>query len=197
MGIAKIAVDLRARTFEIEVSEEHVQDILGRIEALLEAHSSSPDDRISDEPAGHIPPGQEGSSAVTDSGAAPTKPARTRGKSGRLTNWKMVELGLGQDQIEGLREFFRQRSPTTQNDIVAVIGVKLKEYLAKDRLTGDEINSALKLVEQPTPKNLRAVFGNMKGEGIGDADGSTLIVNTYTEDYVKFRMKKVTAKNAK
>ncbi len=73
---------------------------------------------------------------------------------------------------------------------VAVLSVKLSEFLNKKVFTADEIHSALKIVETPTPKNLTAVFGNMKRDGLGDYKGTEFVVNHYTEDFVKFNLPK-------
>lgn len=80
--------------------------------------------------------------------------------------------------------------PRGQNAQVAVLGVKLKEYTKKSEFSCDDIHSAFKIVNRPTPKNLSAVFGNMKRDGKAGYSGHKLVVNSYTEDYVSFHMDK-------
>lgn len=186
MSLAKVSADLKARTFAIEVSEELLDSVLGKIETLFATQPDAP----------AIVEGDAMSQALPEGGDAPAaphlaKPARTRSRSGsKLTNWKLVDLNLSTEQIADLRSFFEAKGPVTQNDMVAVVAVKLKEHLKRDQFVGDEIHSALKLVGRPTPKDLRAVFKNMKQDGIADADGTTLYANSYLDDYVHYRMKK-------
>jgi hypothetical protein len=66
--------------------------------------------------------------------------------------------------------------------------VKLKEFMQKSSFSGDEIHSAFKVVNLPTPKNLIAVFGNMKRDGRANYVDNQVVINSHTEDYVNYTM---------
>lgn len=99
-----------------------------------------------------------------------------------------MDLGLDEAQRSTLRRFFADKTPRGQNEEIAVLAAKLSELTGQKTFNGDQIHSALKIVDRPTPKNMTAVFGNMKRGGLGDYKGVDFIVNHYTEDYVKFKL---------
>lgn len=195
MGTSKIAVDLRARTFEIEVPDDRVDDILSRLEGLFKLPNPV-DEPDAPKAFPHTPAGEGGplhEDAITgeNDGAQTTKRRRGNGKSpSKVRSYQLVELNLAADQRAQIRQFFSEKGPTGQNEQVAVLAVKLKEFLQKSDFSADEIHSAFKIVDLPTPKNMMAVFGNMKRDGRGNYSDNKLIVNSHTEDYVNYHMKK-------
>ena len=87
-----------------------------------------------------------------------------------------------------MQNFFNEKDPRGQNDQVAVLAVKLKEFTGRQDLSVDDIHSAFKVVNKPTPRNLTAVLGNMKRDGKGGYADNKLVVNSFTEDHVAFHM---------
>lgn len=199
MGTSKIAVDLRARTFEIEVPDERVDDILSRLEGLFKLPNPTGEVTSSDS-SPHQSAGDENSSPAeeTDGESDGTQPAKRRRGNGKgvakVRSYQLVELNLTSDQRSQIREFFSQKAPAGQNEQVAVLAVKLKEFLQKNNFSAGEIHSAFKIVDLPTPKNMMAVFGNMKRDGRGNYSDNKFIVNSHTEDYVNYHMQKKTNK---
>ncbi len=130
---------------------------------------------------------------------APSDKKRKRGTGGggKTKTYQLVELGLAPQQRQAVQEFFAEKAPIQQNDQVAVLGVKLKELLKRDTFTMDEIHSAFKVVNKPTPRNLLAVFGNMKRDGKAGYSDNRVIINSYTDDHVQFHMKKDEGKKGK
>ena len=101
-----------------------------------------------------------------------------------------MHLGINPQQRDELRAYFSEKAPKTQNEQVAVLGVKVKEYVNKEVFNIDEMHSAFKIVNKPTPKNLSSVFGNMKRDGKADYQDNTIIINSFTEDFVNFHMQR-------
>lgn len=192
MSVSKICVDLRQRTFTIEVPDERVEAVLARVEALFKTEPMMSDtavsndqgvgDRVNDIEVLNRSAGSEGKSKNENQ-------VRKRGKgTSKVKSWELVDLPLNSEQRQHLRDFFQKKNPAGQNDQVATIGVKLKEFMQKSNFTGDEIHSAFKVVNLPTPKNLVAVFGNMKRDGRANYVDNQVVINSHTEDYVNYTM---------
>lgn len=183
MTTSKVTVDLKARTFSVEVPDEKLDGILDRLTALFAVVPRE------NEPGADL--GVEGDAGVVE--VAKSK-RRAKVGGGKPKTWSIIDLGLDEDQRNSLRQFYAAKSPKGQGEEVAVLTVKLSEISGKKSFTGDEVHSALKIVDRPTPKNLSAVFGNMKRDAIGDYKGFDFIVNHLTEDFVKFKLPKVAGK---
>lgn len=193
MANSKISVDLISRSFEIEVPEQQVQSTLEYIEKLLklpverttithggaDVRGATPDRESAPEATA-----KQGPSDSDDT--KPTKKKRTTGSKPK--SYHIVDLGLAPEQREDIRNFFNEKAPKTQNEQVAVLGLKMKEHKGKESFTTDEIHSAFKIVNKPTPRNLEAVFGNMKRDGKGDYEDSSIVINSLTDDFVNFYM---------
>lgn len=192
MSTSKICVDLRQRTFTIEVPDERVEAVLARVEALFKTEPTTTDMSLkNDQSAGDQSPDAEGPNGSTNTDIkskvdAPTK-KRSKGTA-KVKSWQLVDLPLTTEQRQAFRDFYKEKNPTGQNDQVATIGVKLKEFMVKSSFSGDEIHSGFKIVNLPTPKNLIAVFGNMKRDGRANYVDNQVVINSHTEDYVNFTM---------
>lgn len=201
VGTSKISVDLIERTFNIEVPDENIGDVLEKLAQLFEKLSppgTSQGPNVRKEPHPNEAPNDADSTgeAVENSEEKP-KRKRSAGKGPtKVKPYQLIDLGLTKDQRIEIQEFFQSKDPKGQNDQVAVLAVKLKEFLGKSEYSVDEIHSAFKVVNKPTPKNLIAVFGNMKRDGRGGYSDNKLEVNSFTEDHVAFHMN-VAAKEKK
>lgn len=184
MSTSKVVVDLTARTFSVEVPDDKLDAVLDRLEEMFaNGNVRGPSvDRSADESQQDT---DEAASAPSSKGGK--KRARTGG-AGKVKSWSIVDLGLDEAQRSTLRRFFADKAPRGQNEEIAVLAAKLSELTGQRTFNGDQIHSALKIVDRPTPKNMTAVFGNMKRGGLGDYKGLDFIVNHYTEDYVKFKL---------
>jgi hypothetical protein len=195
MGTSKISVNLQTRSFDIEVPDERVDEVLARLEALLQLSlvpESSPALQNPDE-EGETPSGEASQThgEGAPSGGERPETSRRRGKaSASAQSYEIVELGLTPEQRQDLRTFYADKAADGQNERVAVLGYKLKEYLKKAEFSANDIHSAFKVVDEPTPKNLRAVFGNMKRDGRAGYSGNKIVINSHTEDYVAYHMGK-------
>lgn len=186
--IIKISMDIRSGTFSIEAAPDHFKETMEQVEHFLEKFRSlvGTAEEPAQTPPAAAPAKHEMSGAAKD---APTTKRKKRGtglsKTGKL---EQVDLGLSSPQREELRTFYSSKAPKTQNDKVAVLAFKLKELTGKTEFDANEIHTALKIVSQPTPANLVAVFNNMKSAGMGGYSERKTVVNHLMEDYVSFRM---------
>ena len=194
MGTSKIAVDLNHRTFEIEVPDENVGDVLQQMSNLFAQNPALPNG-VKAQPhsneAGLSDDGEQAESETADNSAAADKIRRKKGSARgpvKIRSYQLVDLGLTQEQRLEMQSFFNEKGPQGQNDQVAVLAVKVKEFTGRQDLSVDDIHSAFKVVNRPTPRNLTAVLGNMKRDGKGGYAENKLIVNSFTEDYVAFHM---------
>ena len=184
--------DLREGRFHVEGSESSVMSVVERLEGLLAkfwnpsvadqaVRGGAPASTNGGGPAGsteEVPQKNE----ETGSGRAAPRPRRV--STGRGASYNFVELDLGEPQREELRQFFAEKAPSGQNEAVAVLTVKAAELLNKKTFTVDEVFSLTRLVDIKSPKDLRAVFKNMRSAGLGRADGAEFTVNYLTEDFV-------------
>lgn len=192
MGTSKVSVDINQRSFEIEVPDEnvgHVLELLGHLFDRLQPVASAP--RPSSLEQAFNPDRTEEVEEIRSEDS--TKPKRKKvGNKGaaKVRPPELIELGLSPEQRQEMQTFFAAKAPKGQNDQVAVLGVKLKEFTQRSEFTVDEIHSAFKVVARPTPKNLTAVFGNMKRDGRAGYSDYKILINSYTEDFVNFHMSK-------
>lgn len=185
MAVSKVSVDLQNRTFEIEVDGTELGKVIEILSDLFEKHSSP----VS--PARTPPPETErpASDPLQESGEGKPKRRKngTKGPS-KVRTYKTVELGLDAASREDIKAFFADKSPKGQSNEVAVLVVKLQEKMGKSNFSLDEVHSAFRIVNRPTPKNLVAVFGNMKRDGIAGYENYEVHVNSFTEDHVNHHM---------
>lgn len=191
MTTTKITVDLRQRSFTIEVPESQLENVLDRIASLFRQESEFGELDIEDQNGN----GETASDASTASDRIDREidtiklDTKKKKSNPRAKSWDVIDLNLNPEQRNSIREFFELKNPKSQNDSIAVLIFKIKEISGKSSFNGNEVHSALKIVGRPTPKNLYAVFANMKKAGIASHSDNNLICNSLTEDYVNFHMK--------
>lgn len=191
MDSSRVSVDLRTRTFEIEVPHDQVTVILDRLESFF-AMPMPADEPAEDSRNASGPEDERSTDDVAGEQADADKlePAKKRSKSpAKPRSYDHVDLGLSSEQRDKFRDDFAARAPVQQSDIVAVIGFQLKPLMGKGEFTPNEIYSAIKIINKPTPKNLLAVFGNMKRDGIADYTNGKVVINSLTDDHVNHHMK--------
>lgn len=191
MGISRVSVDINQRSFDIEVPDENVGHVLELLGHLFE---KLPPTVTAAAPRTATPSRTDLEEEVEETTAEEVaKPKRKRGSGkgqSRVRPPELIDLGLSTEQRREMQAFFAAQAPKGQNDQVAVLGVKLKEFTQRSEFSVDDIHSAFKVVAKPTPKNLIAVFGNMKRDGKAGYSDNKLIVNAFTEDHVSFHMNK-------
>lgn len=185
VSTSKVVVDLTARTFSVEVPDDKLDAVLDRLEEMF-SNGRVPGPTI-DRAGDETQPEADDAPASAPQAKGGKKRSRSGG-AGKVKSWNIVDLGLDEAQRSELRRFFADKAPRGQNEEIAVLAAKLSELSGQKSFNGDQIHSALKIVDRPTPKNMTAVFGNMKKGGLGDYKGLDFIVNHYTEDYVKFKL---------
>jgi len=188
---------------DLQCSEAFFEDAMGLcIEALSAFQKSGvqlKSDSVVDKPKenrtstvvspsdGSIPTKESPSPPV--SSAEENKPKRQRTNSAKAANYSEVELGLNDDQCRDLKQFFKSKAPSVQNDIVATVTVKIKELTNKDEFSVDDIFSALRLIGGvKIPKSLVAVINNMYKLGLAGRNDGKLVVNYATEDRVNLEL---------
>jgi hypothetical protein len=189
MAISKITVDLTARTFTIEVPDEKIESILEKVEALFDK-TPTPPPQVTSPRDGPSPQEPEGEAPEQSQKPTPAS-TRRRGKGpSKIKSWEISDLGLDTEQRQSIRDFYTQKSPTGQGESVAVLIVKASSILGKKEFDGNDLHSLFKIVDLPTPRNLTAVFGNMKRDGVAKYEDNKVIVTSFTEDEVNFKLPK-------
>ena len=184
MSSSKISVDLTNRTFEVDVDREDLSEVFSMLSELFAKHSNVPAASPTTETI-EVVDEQTGAEA----GNNPPKPKRSKSKGpAKVRTYKIVDLGIGSGQRQEIKKFFEEKGPKGQSNEVATLAFALKEKMNKNTFSCDEIHSAFKIANRPTPKNLIAVFGNMKRDGIAGYENNEIHVNSFTEDHVNFHM---------
>lgn len=190
MTVSKITVDLKARTFTIEVPDEKIESILDKVEALFDkAPLDSGSAPVHGSPGHAAEDAVEASAVVKSRDPAPQPRRRGKGPS-KLKSWDTIDFGFTPEQRQAIREFYSAKNPTGQGESVAVLIVKAAEFLGKKDFDGNEVHSLFRIVDLPTPKNLTAVFGNMKRDSLARYEGNSVTVTSFTEDEVNFKLPK-------
>lgn len=188
----KLEINASIGKVKLQCSEEYFEDAMGQCIELItkyQGKENTPHKYNSNELNSAKAEVKEDNPIKEEVKVEP--PKRTRSKSGKTPNYSVVDLGLSDDQKRQLREFFLQKSPSRQNDLVCVVAAKLKEIKGKDNFSCDEIFSALRyLPEVATPKNLRAVFQNIMNEGNGEFADGCFVANFATDDHVRLNLPK-------
>jgi hypothetical protein len=193
----KITVDLKQRTFSLEVPSNQMDSVLDRIvlmftqEMKVDGNDAKPNGSLHPaDPERNIKPDESGASNTKSTQESSKKKSKSNIKQ---KSWETVELPLSADQRADILKFFIEKDPKNQNDAVAVLAYKLKEIIGKATFSGNEIHTALKIVGRPTPRNLSAVFANMRVAGISDYSDQNLVCTSLTDDHVLFHMGKSTS----
>ncbi len=201
MSEIKLKIDLSTGLVSIESSSDDFLMIMDRAESLISSFKGIAiiDRNPPPAPADNDQAPQNAENGNHEEAKPPSKAKVKRGSGGAKTaNWSMVDDLLDEAGRQSLKEFFAIKSPSTQNEKVAVLAVHLMELSKKDRFDGNEIYTAFQIVGEKTPGNLSAVFGNMATEGLGKTEDKKFVPNFKAKDLVKLELpKKVGIKNDK
>lgn len=185
MAQAKIKIDLRNGLLEVEADDKALGLAMDRAEAMLEKFAKFHADA---EGSSSATPDESAAETATSDAAENANPRVKRKKSSgaaKVASWKMVDDLLPEDKRVALKAFFESKKPSSQNEMVAVLSCKLKELTGRDGFDGNEIYTAFQIVGKKTPGNLRAVFGNMTGVGLGNVVDYKFRPNFKADDLVK------------
>lgn len=124
----------------------------------------------------------------------PTKPkdeqSSSKNPSKKLVrNYNLLDFNLSEEQREAFREFYKQKQPNGQNDIVLILAYWLKQNLSMPDFGEDEIFSAIQIIGVETPKALGQVFINIKNTSrIQSIKKGRYQLTHVGDDYVKFKL---------
>lgn len=186
----RVAVDYAAGRFEIEGPSETVRELINDLSNLFKNSNLIQANDIPDSDAPNGALDTDISSEKNTPEKNRDKKQRKRSSNGKARDYQIVELGLDESQREKLRSFVKEKSPKSQNDQVAVIGVFLKEALERETFSCNDIFTAYRITELKVPKNLPAVFGNMEQAGLAVREHNELKINYLAEDHVKHHLPK-------
>lgn len=159
---------------EIVCAADQFPTVVEAAERLLAKASSTP--------ARVTPPAGQGIVAAESGEHSPeeAKPAKPRSKRpsprSASANSEKSKLGTARyqdyvdfkwdisDEVEmQMVQFYKEKSPKTQNDKVAVILAALKQFAGRDRASYDEIYKTYRLSDRSDPiKNVGGVVSNMQ-----------------------------------
>lgn len=197
MTQVKVKIDIKNGALEIEADAETFASAMDRAESVLDKFAKidlRQDARVEGSEHASEP---QGSDAIHSSDEEATSRAKKKrsSSSAKVASWKMVENLLpDEEKRKSLREFFEQKNPSGQNEKVAVLSCKLKELTGRDAFDGNEIYTAFQIVDQKTPGNLGAVFGNMTAAGLGNVADKKFRPNFKADDFVKHELPAKAAK---
>jgi hypothetical protein len=193
-------LDAASGTIEIEADAEVFERVATRAAELLSSLQRARPSQSPDENEQRLSPAAKPSPATSSEEDTPPrdgdgnsqKQRKPRKKGGgKVKGLKIIDGFLSEEQRISLRQFYNEKAPKNQPEIVAVVCVKLKELTGKDRFTQDEVHTAIQAVNQKTPANLSAVFNNMTSRyGYGNQDDGMFVPNFKCDDFVKHDLPK-------
>lgn len=136
------------------------------------------------------------SSDFNDSTATPSHGAKRKrsATSKKPESYKSVDLGLDEKQRVEFRDFYKSKSPKSQNEQILVIMYWLKNSGKKDAVTKEEIYTALRTVDAKIPARISSVLSNLGIEGRITSDENGYHLHHTGEDFVKFDLPKTEGK---
>lgn len=192
--LSRISVDLVARSFEIEVPDEALDKVLDRLEKMFSMVIPTALKSAEEQPAKSASETQFVEAEKSSQSAERVTPPSPKRSNASKSNAKVkvpvhVDLGLSPAEMDVIRKDYGHISPAGQSNKIAALAVLYKRLKGIDILDINQAHSLLKIVSEKTPKNLTAVFGNMKRDGIAGYNENKLLVNAYTEDHVDHKLK--------
>lgn len=121
-------------------------------------------------------------SKIKSSGSRKSSPTKT---------YKVIELGLSEEQRQDLRDFYNRKSPNHQNEKILVIMYWLKENAEIEEFNVDEIYTSFNILGERSPKSIESVFNNTRKEGkLSRLENGNCEINHIGSDFVKFTLPK-------
>ena len=125
----------------------------------------------------------------------PEKRASKRKASGTKA-LKIIDNLFNEDERAKLREFYAEKAPKSQPDMIATLCVKMEELLKRDRFSPDEVYTAIQAVDEKTPGNITGTFNNMISRNkFGFIDDGMFVPNFVCKDHVKHNLPRADTKN--
>jgi hypothetical protein len=161
-------ISLADGTIEIEADHDQIDQVAASaiklIEALAASSGGAAIQRLvttsSEVPSSPPQAGDQGSAE------AARRPKARKG-SGKTRNWNFLPKLFDDEGWAKLTDFYKSKSPTGQNEQVAVITSFVSETLKREGVDGNELHSCFKTLGIKTPANLTGVLGNMATAGLG------------------------------
>lgn len=187
MSQVTLKIDINNGTMEIQADADVFDGVATGAVELLERISAGIEFRQPEQPSQHL--ANQTGNAPPESGVdqpATKGKERKRRPSGttKVKNLKIIDDLLQPAQRAALKTFVQEKNPRNQNELVAVLAFKLKEFTERSGFSDDEIHTAVQAVGRKTPANLRAVFGNMTADGLGKQEDGRFIPNFKCDDLV-------------
>jgi len=113
-----------------------------------------------------------------------------KSKAKLKTLHETIDLGLSEIDRNSLREFYLEKSPKGQNDLVLTIMFWFKVNKNKDNLNLNEIHTGIQIVGEKTPRALVAVMNNLrrKDNKVNKGDNKSYVINNIGVDYIKEKL---------
>lgn len=188
MSQIKLHLDVVEGTLDLECSGEEFEAIMLRIESTMQTLTNLPTRRapeVSRHPKTTEQGGPDPAEAEELDDKLPKKSKRRKG-GGHSPDWKVIDELLDAEQRAELKTFYLAKSPSTQNDQVAVLCFKLEELTGRPAFDGHEIHTAFQAVGEKTPANLSGVLGNMTGKDMGKVVDKKWTPNFKSKDRVNY-----------
>ncbi|MBQ4808702.1 hypothetical protein J4717_14590 [Phaeobacter sp. HS012] len=194
MSRVTLKLDVLAGTIEIDADAEDFERAATKASELLQTlHQSSTASRASLS----IPLEEAAEPAETSAHDLkqnrPVERKSPKRKGPGVRKLAIIDDLLTEQDRQDLRKFYAEKAPKTQAEIIAVLCVKLEALTKKDRFSPDEVYTAIQAVDEKTPANLVATFGNMiSRQSFGSIEDGCFVPNFKCKDYVKHNLPKAT-----
>ena len=186
MSTVKLMINLNEGVMDIESDVEFFERVADKAEILLSSFGKNKFEKNTLSENKKAEDVNDDSLETDKSETTSNKPSkRKRSSSSASANWSMVDNLINEEGRNSLKKFYNEKSPSNQNEQVAVLVYKLKELTKRDGFDGNEIYTAYQIVGKKTPRNLNAVFGNMASSGLGSQEDKKFKNSFVADDMVK------------
>jgi hypothetical protein len=172
--MVKIVINIKDGLIDLEAEPEQLEQATASAIRLIERLSSAPvaDTRATVLETPKVDPSRDHFSDAEQagvSGAASSEKSKGRRRkgAGKTKNWEFKPELLQDSDWVRVRDFVAVKSPSTQNEKVAVFVSILSQILGRKAFDGHELHTCFKTLTERTPANLTGVLGNMAAEGLG------------------------------
>ena len=170
----KLKIDINNGIIEIDSEEAAFDRVCDQASKLLASFSESNlsrNEAVSAYPS-EKPLAQEPINSNGENKKSSAKQKRRASGIGTAASWEMVDDLVSREQLAKLKGFYSEKSPTNQNEKIAVITVKSAELVGRQEFDGNDIYTAFRLLDEKVPGDIKGVFKNMKQSGLGKLDKS-------------------------
>lgn len=190
--VVKVQINLKDGTFSVEAPADSLEKVFSHLEKFIPSITQTNPSSANQDNNNNAPEQSEVVEKDNPQSAEKSKAKKPGGSKKAPERLNNVELKLSQEQREQFKEFYTQKKPGSQNDLVLVVMYFLIKETKETHVSKDEIFTGIRTVGEKAPTRLSSVLTNLKlaGKILSVENGKYFKLHHTGEDYVNLGLPK-------